>query len=93
MQRTRTNQIARKEEELRIQKTQTLTTYRDINTMSCPNKVDSNTIELTVHTYFYCVVDLLCVKTTKSLLFKWFCCLKGCYSDPYQVNHTCKVKL
>ena len=28
----------------------------DINIMSCPIKVNSNTIELTVHTSCYCVV-------------------------------------
>ena len=33
----------------------------DINTMSCPIKVNGNTIELTVHTSCYCVLDLLCV--------------------------------
>ena len=33
----------------------------DINTMLCPIKVKSNTIELTVHTSCYCVWDLLCV--------------------------------
>ena len=31
--------------------------------MSCPMKVKSNTIELTLHTYCYCVFDLLCVTT------------------------------
>ena len=30
--------------------------------MSCPIKVNSNTIELTVHTSCYCFLDLLCVK-------------------------------
>ena len=30
--------------------------------MSCPIKVNSNTIELTVHTSCYCVLDLLCVR-------------------------------
>ena len=34
----------------------------DINTMSCPFKVNSNTIELSVHTSCYCVLDLLCVQ-------------------------------
>ena len=34
----------------------------DINTMLCPIQVDSNTIELTVHTCCYYVFDLLCVK-------------------------------
>ena len=29
--------------------------------MLCPIKVNSNTIELTVHTSFYCILDLLCV--------------------------------
>ena len=32
-----------------------------INTMSCPIKVNNNTIELTVRTSCYCVLDLLCV--------------------------------
>ena len=31
--------------------------------MLCPIKVNSNTIELTVHTSCYCVLDLLCVKS------------------------------
>ena len=31
------------------------------NTMQCPVKVNSNTIELTVHTSCYCVLDLLSV--------------------------------
>ena len=30
--------------------------------MLCPIKVNSNTIELTVHTSCYCFLDLLCVK-------------------------------
>ena len=29
--------------------------------MSCPFKINSNTIELTVHTFCYWVLDLLCV--------------------------------
>ena len=29
--------------------------------MLCPIKVNSNTIELTVHTSYYCVLNLLCV--------------------------------
>ena len=29
--------------------------------MSCPIKINSNTIELTVHTSCYCALDLLCV--------------------------------
>ena len=29
--------------------------------MSCPIKVNNNTIELTEHTSCYCVLDLLCV--------------------------------
>ena len=33
----------------------------DTNTMLCPIKVNSNTIELEVHTYCYCILDLLCV--------------------------------
>ena len=32
-----------------------------INTMSCPIKVNSKTIELTVHTFCNCVLDLGCV--------------------------------
>ena len=34
----------------------------DKNTMSCPIKINSNTIELTVHNSRYWVLDLLCVK-------------------------------
>ena len=33
----------------------------DTNTMLCPIKVNSNTIELAVHTSCYCVLDLLFV--------------------------------
>ena len=33
----------------------------DINTTSCPIKVKSNTIEITVHTSCYCILDSLCV--------------------------------
>ena len=33
----------------------------EINTMLCPIKVNGNTIEPTVHTSCYCVLDLLCV--------------------------------
>ena len=33
----------------------------NINTMLCPIKVNSNTIELTVHNSCYCVLDLRCV--------------------------------
>ena len=33
--------------------------------MSFPIKVNSNTIELTVHTSCYCVLDLLCVTMPK----------------------------
>ena len=33
----------------------------DINTTLCPIKGNSNTIELTVHTSCYCILDLLCV--------------------------------
>ena len=35
----------------------------DINTVLCPFKVSSNTIELTVQTSCYCVSDLLCVNS------------------------------
>ena len=31
--------------------------------MSCYIKVNSNTIELTVHTFCYCILDLLCVNS------------------------------
>ena len=31
--------------------------------MSCPRKVNSDKIELTVRTSCYCVIDLLCVRT------------------------------
>ena len=34
----------------------------DVNTMLCPINVNSNTIELTVHTSCDCILDLLCVK-------------------------------
>ena len=37
----------------------------DINIMLCPIKVNSNTIELRVHTSCYCVLDLLCVMTNR----------------------------
>ena len=37
----------------------------DINTMSCPIKVNSDTIELTVHTSCCCVEDLLYVKSNE----------------------------
>ena len=37
----------------------------DINTMLCPIKVNSNTIEITVHPSCYCILDLLCVKMLK----------------------------
>ena len=35
----------------------------EINTMSCPIEINSNTIELTMHTFCYLVLDLLCVIT------------------------------
>ena len=38
-------------------------------TMSCPIKVDSNTIELTVHTSCYCVLDLLWVTNFVSCIY------------------------
>ena len=41
----------------------TINIINDINTISCPIKVNSNEIKLTVHTYCYCVLDLLCVTT------------------------------
>ena len=34
--------------------------YFDINSKSCSMKGNSNTIELTVHTSCYCVLDLFC---------------------------------
>ena len=42
----------------------------DIYTMWCPIKVNSNTIELTVHTSGYCVQDLLCVIISSTKM--WF---------------------
>ena len=39
--------------------------YHD-STLSCPIKVNSNIIELTVLTSCYCVLDLLCVKQTEA---------------------------
>ena len=39
----------------------------DVNAMLCPIKVNSNTIELTVHTSFYCILDLLCVTWDQAL--------------------------
>ena len=39
----------------------------DINTMLCPIKVNSYTIEFTVHTSCYCVSDLLCVTWMNAL--------------------------
>ena len=36
--------------------------------MSCPNKVNSNTIELTVHTSCHSLLDLLCVKSEGDFL-------------------------
>ena len=33
----------------------------NINTVLCPVKINNNTIELTVHTFCYWVLDLLCV--------------------------------
>ena len=39
--------------------------------MLCPMKVNSNTIELTVHTSCYCVLDLLCVNCSN--LFPCLC--------------------
>ena len=38
----------------------------DINTMSYPIKNNSNTIELTLHTSCYFVLDLLCVSIKES---------------------------
>ena len=35
--------------------------------MLCTIKVNSNTIELTVHTSCYCVLDLLCVKCDRRM--------------------------
>ena len=51
----------------------------DINTMSCPIKVNSNTIELTVHTSCYCVLDLLCVNTD-------FLMLPVCFFSMVQIS-------
>ena len=41
----------------------------DINPMLCPIKVNSNTIELTGHTYFYCVLDLFWVAHDVAVLW------------------------
>ena len=38
--------------------------------MSCPIKGNSNTIELTVHTSCYCVLDLLCVILNNNIIRK-----------------------
>ena len=40
------------------------------NTMVCPIKVKSNTIELTVHTSCYFILDLLCVKVSQNGVLK-----------------------
>ena len=60
----------------------------DINTMLCPIRFNSNTIELTVHTACYCVLDLLCVMR----MFKWvvFKLLPGkiIYNEQGMVPHT-----
>ena len=42
----------------------------DINTMLCPIKNNSNTIELTVPTSCYWVLDLLCVTNNKTVRLK-----------------------
>ena len=47
----------------------------DINTMSCPIKINSNTIKLTVHTSCCFVFDLLCVNHSNTKLVQ--------YSDPH----------
>ena len=36
----------------------------DINTMLCPIIINSITIEFTMHTSCYCIIDLLCVNKT-----------------------------
>ena len=40
----------------------------DINTMLCLIKVNSNTIELNVHTSCDCVLDLLCVMQCSTIV-------------------------
>ena len=40
----------------------------DINIMLCSIKVNSNTVELTVQTFCYCVLDSLCVKINNYLI-------------------------
>ena len=56
------------------------------NTMLYLIKVESYTIELTVHKSYYCVLDLLCV--TKSNRFKPF------YENNLPLlNHTCFTKI
>ena len=56
-----------------------------INTMSCPFKVNGNTIKLKVNTSCYCVLDLLCVKwasnwilTQECFLFSHFSLFAAC---------------
>ena len=40
----------------------------NINIMSCPIKLNSNTIELTVHPPCFCILDLLCVMSNAQQL-------------------------
>ena len=42
-----------------------MTILNEINMMSCPIKNNSNKIELTVQTFCYWVLDLLCVKINR----------------------------
>ena len=41
--------------------------------MSCSIKVNSNTIELTMHTSCYCILDLLCVNCSLMKLYMTSC--------------------
>ena len=62
------------------------------HTILCTIKVNSNTIELTVHTSCYCVLDLLCVK---KLIHRIFLIL-SVFSDLYlaqEVYNTYNITL
>ena len=52
----------------------------DINTMLCPKIFKSNTIELTVHTSCYWVLDLLCVNLFHCKLFGHKCLMFNIFS-------------
>ena len=54
----------------------------DINVILCPFKVNSITIELTVHTSCYCILDLLCVNSKHVETF---------YRNLVATNFSCKT--